>query len=121
MAAAAKKATVGRGKAGALRAEPDAELVDKITKLREEIFNSRFKATTEPIDNPGQIREQRKEVARCLTILRERELAVKPRARKLSRAERKQANATAAARPAAKAKAKATAPAAPKPAAAAKE
>jgi large subunit ribosomal protein L29 len=89
-------------KAAELRQEPEAELRAKGKKLREEIFNLRFKATTEPVVNPAKIREMRKEIARIETILREKQLAAAPRPKKLSRAARKlaairRANAAAAA------------------------
>ncbi len=76
-----------------LRQEPDAELREKAKKLREEIFNLRFKATTEPVTNPAKVREMRKDIARIETILRERQLRASPRPKKLTRAERKRAAA----------------------------
>lgn len=78
-------------KSSELKALPDGELTEKLQGLREEIFNLRFKATTEPIDNPGLVREMRKDIARALTVLRERELAGKPRAKKTTREERRRA------------------------------
>ncbi len=83
-------------KATELKGLPDGELREKLQGFREEIFNLKFKATTEPIDNPGQVREMRKDIARAMTILRERELAGKPRAKKLSREARKLAAEQAA-------------------------
>jgi large subunit ribosomal protein L29 len=76
-----------------LRAEPDQALKEKAAKLREEIFNLHFKATTEPIDNPARIRAMRRDIARIETVLTERKLAEKPRAKKRTREERRLASA----------------------------
>lgn len=80
-------------KAAELRQDPVPELKERAKKLREEIFNLHFKATTEPVQNPAKIREMRKDIARIETVLREKELAEKPRAKKLGRAARKAAAA----------------------------
>ncbi len=48
------------------------DLDRKLGELREELFNLRFQATTEPIDNPGKVRALRKDIARIETIKRER-------------------------------------------------
>jgi large subunit ribosomal protein L29 len=82
-----------------LRQDPDEALKEKAKKLREEIFNLHFKATTEPIDNPARIRDMRRDIARIETILHERVLKANPRPGKRSRTERKgaamrKANAT---------------------------
>ena len=52
-----------------LREEPEEALKEKGAKLREEIFNLHFKATTEPIDNPAKIRGMRRDIARIETRL----------------------------------------------------
>ncbi|GIW71436.1 MAG: hypothetical protein KatS3mg102_0978 [Planctomycetota bacterium] len=57
-----------------LRAMPEAELREHVRKLREEIWQLRFKAATEPVTDPSAIRRARKEIARVLTVLRAREL-----------------------------------------------
>jgi large subunit ribosomal protein L29 len=74
-----------------IRDLPAGELTEKLAGFREEIFNLKFKATTEPIDNPGRVRAMKKDIARALTIQRERELAGKPRPKKLTRAKRQAA------------------------------
>jgi large subunit ribosomal protein L29 len=79
--------------AAELRQEPEQELRERAKKLREEIFNLRFKATTEPVTNPAKVRDMKRDVARIETVLRERELASKPRPKKLTRRARKLAAA----------------------------
>jgi len=54
---------------------PDSELQVKLAETKEELFNLRFQLVTGQLDNPMRIKQVRKEVARILTVLRERELA----------------------------------------------
>lgn len=44
--------------------------------LREELFNLRFRVSTQKLDNPLKLRELRRDLARVLTILREDELGI---------------------------------------------
>lgn len=53
-----------------------AEIEQKITTYKEELFNLRFQIATGQLDNPMRIREVRKNIARAKTILRERELGI---------------------------------------------
>ncbi|MDP5276889.1 50S ribosomal protein L29 [Chengkuizengella axinellae] len=53
-----------------------AEIEQKITGYKEELFNLRFQMATGQLDNPGQIRIVRKAIARAKTVLRERELGI---------------------------------------------
>ena len=53
-----------------------AEIEQKIDGFKEELFNLRFQLATGQLDNPTQIRDLRKEIARAKTILRERELGL---------------------------------------------
>jgi large subunit ribosomal protein L29 len=52
------------------------ELEQKIAGFKDELFNLRFQLATGQFDNPTQIRDVRKEIARAKTILRERELGI---------------------------------------------
>jgi large subunit ribosomal protein L29 len=52
------------------------ELEQKIAGFKDELFNLRFQLATGQLDNPTQIRDVRKEIARAKTILRERELGI---------------------------------------------
>ena len=53
---------------------PDAELITRLESHKEELFNLRFQAATGQLDNPMRIKQVRHDVARILTILREREI-----------------------------------------------
>ena len=57
-----------------LRDLGDAELLERLESNKEELFNLRFQLATGQLDNPMRIKTVRHEVARILTILREREL-----------------------------------------------
>jgi large subunit ribosomal protein L29 len=61
--------------AGEFREQASEELVARLDGLKEELFNLRFQLATGQLDNPSRIREVRHDVARILTVLRERELA----------------------------------------------
>jgi large subunit ribosomal protein L29 len=50
------------------------EIKARVTELREEMFNLRFRNSMRQLDNPLKIRESRREMARLLTVLREKEL-----------------------------------------------
>lgn len=58
-----------------MRELPAAELESEVAKAREKLWKLRFQARGEPLENPGEIRRLRREIARMKTILRERELA----------------------------------------------
>ena len=59
-----------------LRDLSDDELETKFAEAKEELFNLRFQLVTGQLDNPMAIKIIRKEIARILTVIRERELAV---------------------------------------------
>jgi large subunit ribosomal protein L29 len=59
-----------------LRDLSDEELDTKLAEAKEELFNLRFQLVTGQLDNPMAIKVMRKEIARILTVIRERELAV---------------------------------------------
>jgi large subunit ribosomal protein L29 len=60
-------------KAAALREMTTAELWEQLEKDRQELFNLRFQAASQQLENPQRMRQVRKNVARILTILSERE------------------------------------------------
>lgn len=64
-------------KPDALRDLSQEELEKKRADLKEELFNLRFQAVTGQLDNVMRIRQVRKDIARVMTILRERELGLK--------------------------------------------
>lgn len=56
-----------------LRTLTDAELKEKMLSLEKELFELRAKASTDKIEKPSRFREIRKEKARILTLLKEKE------------------------------------------------
>ena len=52
----------------------DAELIQKEQELKAELFNLRFSHATGNLNNPMQLHNLKKEIARVKTIIREREL-----------------------------------------------
>jgi large subunit ribosomal protein L29 len=55
---------------------PD-EIRTRLQELSEELFNLRFRNAMKQLDNPLKIREGRREMARLLTVLREKEQVAK--------------------------------------------
>jgi large subunit ribosomal protein L29 len=51
------------------------ELVDRLAEARRELFNLRFQLATGQLDNTARIGRVRKDIARTLMVLREREIA----------------------------------------------
>jgi large subunit ribosomal protein L29 len=64
---------VAETKAKELRELPDEELLDRIESLKEELFNLRFQFATGQLDNPMRIKQVRHDIARMLTLLRQRQ------------------------------------------------
>ena len=58
----------------AIREMSTADLNDHLDQAREQLVKMRLNHTVSPLDNPNQIRETRKNIARYLTELRRREL-----------------------------------------------
>ena len=55
-----------------MREMTDADLRARVTELRKSLFNLRTRAATKDLDNISAIKIERRELARVLTILRER-------------------------------------------------
>jgi large subunit ribosomal protein L29 len=62
------------GPAAELRELPDEELYVRIESAKEELFNLRFQLATGQLDNSSRLKQIRHDVARTLTVLRERHL-----------------------------------------------
>lgn len=60
-------------KAKAMREMSPEDIRERLRELREELFNMRFRNAMKQLDNPLKIRESRREMARLLTVLREKE------------------------------------------------
>jgi large subunit ribosomal protein L29 len=60
-------------KANDIRERSDDELRKTLGDLEEQLFKLRFQKSTGQIDNPIKIREVRKDIARVLTVMNERQ------------------------------------------------
>jgi large subunit ribosomal protein L29 len=58
-----------------LRELPDDELQQRYSESKEELFNLRFQVVTGQLDDPRRLSKVRREIARVLTVMREREIA----------------------------------------------
>jgi large subunit ribosomal protein L29 len=56
------------------------ELNARVAELQEEQFRLRFRAATETLEQPLRLREVRRDIARVLTVIREKELTAAPKA-----------------------------------------
>ncbi len=61
-------------KAHELQERSDEELRRQLTDLRSELFNLRFQAATGQLENQIRLRDVRRDIARVLTVQRQREL-----------------------------------------------
>ena len=59
-----------------LRELSDDELDQKMAETRQELFNLRFQTATGVLENSARLRHAKREVARALTVAREREIDV---------------------------------------------
>ncbi len=57
-----------------IRDMTDQEIENTLKTLRKELFNLRFQLATHQLHNPARLRLVRKDIARLLTVKREREL-----------------------------------------------
>jgi large subunit ribosomal protein L29 len=51
------------------------ELSEKLVEAKEERFNLRFQVATNQLDNTARLRAIKRDIARILTVMRERELS----------------------------------------------
>jgi large subunit ribosomal protein L29 len=63
-------------KAADMRELNDGELANKLRESKEELFNLRFQLATGQLEDFSRINDLRKDVARCNTLLRQREIAL---------------------------------------------
>jgi large subunit ribosomal protein L29 len=62
------------GKGAELRDHDEAELETRLAEAKQELFNLRFQIVTGQLDNSARIRTVRRDIARILTVLREKEI-----------------------------------------------
>jgi large subunit ribosomal protein L29 len=63
-------------RASDLRDYSDVELAEHIDTARKELFGLRFQHATGELDNTATLRRAKREIARALTVAREREIEV---------------------------------------------
>lgn len=61
--------------ASELRELADDELATHLADNKEELFNLRFQIVTGQLDDPRRIRAVKTQIARVLTVMRERDIA----------------------------------------------
>ena len=61
-------------KASELRELSSEELNDRLDHLRDELFNLKFQNATGQLENPMRVPQTKKDIARILTILKEKGL-----------------------------------------------
>ena len=59
-------------KATELREMTAEELTEKLGELKEELFNLRFQLEVKQLDNPHKIKDVKHDIARVMTVLREK-------------------------------------------------
>lgn len=74
----------------------NAALVEKLRDAKAELFNLRFQKATGQIENPGRFKAVKRDIARIYTVLRERELGIRPEVQAAPVAEDKKADKKAA-------------------------
>lgn len=65
-------------KAGEMRDLDGQELSKRLAELRKEVFGLRFSNATGELDDTAGLRRAKRDLARALTVARERELASGP-------------------------------------------
>ena len=58
-----------------IREMSEAELNAELIRMKKDLFNLRFQHVTGQFENPVQMRETKRDIARVKTIIREKELA----------------------------------------------
>jgi large subunit ribosomal protein L29 len=61
-------------KAADLHELNDVELMNRLREFKEELFNLRFQNATGQLENSSRISQVKKDVARCETLVRHREI-----------------------------------------------
>jgi large subunit ribosomal protein L29 len=60
-----------------IRELPNEEINRELSEKRRALFNLRFQRETEQLERPAELRKLKKDIARLLTALHERELAAR--------------------------------------------
>ena len=59
-----------------LRALPENELLERVDEARRELFGLRFRHATGELENTAAVRSAKRELARALTVARQRDIDV---------------------------------------------
>jgi len=62
-------------KAHEIREMNEDDIRQRLSDLKEEYFKLSFRHSVHKIDNPLQLRRMRRDIARCLTVLKQKEAA----------------------------------------------
>jgi large subunit ribosomal protein L29 len=68
----------GRTLAHELDELTDVDLEARLREAKEELFNLRFQAATGQLESHGRLRTVKRDIARIYTVVRERELGIRP-------------------------------------------
>ena len=60
-----------------LREKADIELRERLADIRKELFQRQFRSGQDEVEERGKFRKLRREVAKLLTILKEREIGLR--------------------------------------------
>ena len=71
-----------------IRELPNEEIHRELAEKKRALFNLRFQRETEQLERPAELRKLKRDVARLLTVLHERELAEGSRAQPQAAEER---------------------------------
>lgn len=74
-------------KVSEIRALTDEALLDEIEDLKESMFKLRLQLSSGQLENTNTLRYTRRDIARCMTVLRERHLAAQIASEEMSDAE----------------------------------
>src|SRR5260221_11204759 len=86
-------------KASDARAMTVDQLDDEVLKLKKEQFNLRFQRATGQLENTSRVRQVRRDVARMMTIAKQKRSGEAPKAKAPAQAERGSVQRTAKPRP----------------------
>lgn len=56
----------------------DERLLEELKKSKEELFNLRFQTATGQLESHGRLKAVKRDIARIYTVIRERELGIRP-------------------------------------------
>jgi large subunit ribosomal protein L29 len=60
-----------------IRGKTDGELEFEVANMRRELFDLRFKSATQAIQSPSRMRALKRDIARILTISKERQVGLR--------------------------------------------